>query len=80
MVIHTIPINDIESHSTGTTCACKPTVEIVNDNICVFHNSFDGREALEAMYTRTDLNILIGWGWSTFVVDDNNNIYRVTIT
>ena len=64
MVLHTIPINDIELHSPHSTCICKPHVEIVNGTLCITHYSFDGREALESLYCKGKLNKLITYGWA----------------
>ena len=48
MVIHVLPVNDLEPHDEeGTTCKCEPRVEFVEGGMLVVHNSFDGREMIE---------------------------------
>jgi hypothetical protein len=49
--IHVYPINDIEPHELeGYRCKCDPKVEYQHESesIMVIHNSFDGRELVEA--------------------------------
>ena len=46
---HIYPLNDIKEHDTseyGSTRDCNPKI-IVDNEILVIHNSFDGREGLE---------------------------------
>ena len=47
MTLHITPLNDLKQHEQTTTCECEPSIETVNGNILVIHNSFDGREGLE---------------------------------
>lgn len=48
MVIHVLPVDDLEPHDEeGTTCKCEPRVEFVEGGILVVHNSFDNREIIE---------------------------------
>lgn len=42
-MIHIIPVNDIEIHTTNTSCECQPII----DGDIVTHCSYDGREADE---------------------------------
>lgn len=49
MILHIIPINDLEEHEESSTCKCMPSVEIVNAEIIVTHNSFDRRELIEQL-------------------------------
>lgn len=44
---HLLPHNDIKPHEETTTCECLPTIEFIEDEIVVIHNSFDGREGVE---------------------------------
>lgn len=49
--VHIMPCGDVEpGHVTdGPNCPCKPRCETYdNGNRCIVHNSFDGREGLEA--------------------------------
>ena len=46
-IYHLLPVDDIKEHEKSSTCACNPSSEIVNGNILVVHNSYDGREGLE---------------------------------
>ena len=43
LMIHILPVNDLEEHEKTTTCKCKPRVEFENGEMIVIHNSFDGR-------------------------------------
>ena len=47
IMIHILPINDIQPHEESTTCHCNPTVEFLEGEGLVTHNSFDGRELEE---------------------------------
>jgi len=48
MVIHVLPVDDLEPHDEEeTTCKCEPRVEFVEGGILVVHNSFDNREIIE---------------------------------
>ena len=51
-MIHVIPVDDLMPHQEHECCLCNPKVEYEADNIpspkIVIHNSFDGREFLEA--------------------------------
>ena len=48
MIIHVLPVNDLEPHDEeGTTCKCEPRVEFVEGGMLVVHNSFDNREMIE---------------------------------
>ena len=46
---HVYPLNDLEEHDTESAgqCDCNPTVEFVNGDTIVIHNSYDGREIIE---------------------------------
>lgn len=48
-IYHVYPINDTNEHDTeSSTCICRPVVELlINGDILMTHNSFDGREGLE---------------------------------
>lgn len=46
---HVVPINDGHNHTADSTCECGPRVDL-EDGITIFHNSFDGREALDEVY------------------------------
>jgi len=40
-----LPTNDIMDHDEDSTvCECNPRIEIVDGDIMLIHNSFDGRE------------------------------------
>lgn len=52
MAIHTMPVGDTRDgepfeHAEETTCPCGPSVDFVDGEMLVLHNSFDGREAVE---------------------------------
>lgn len=47
MSIHITPVNDLEEHDQSSTCKCLPSVEFVNGEMIIIHNSFDGRELNE---------------------------------
>lgn len=48
MIIHILPINDLEPHDEeGTTCKCEPRVEFAEGGMLVIHNAFDNREIIE---------------------------------
>lgn len=48
MIIHILPVNDLEPHDEeGTTCKCEPRVEFVEGGMLVIHNSYDHREIIE---------------------------------
>ncbi len=47
MVYHIQPINDTHEHVDSSVCACEPRVQLIDGNMLVIHNSFDGRELLE---------------------------------
>lgn len=51
-----VPVNDLEDHVEDSTCKCKPSVEFVNGNMIITHNSFDGRENMERLIDITTLN------------------------
>jgi len=44
---HILPCNDIKPHFETNLCHCNPKLEVVNGNLLVIHNSFDGREIIE---------------------------------
>ena len=47
-MISVLPVNDIMPHDEfETTCPCGPELEIINGEMLLTHNSFDGRELLE---------------------------------
>jgi hypothetical protein len=50
MTMNILPVNDIEEHEESTTCKCQPKVEIVEGEMIVIHNSFDGREFKEELF------------------------------
>lgn len=44
---HVYPVNDLKPHdTTGNPCPCDPAIDLKNR--LVVHNSYDGREAVEA--------------------------------
>ena len=52
MAIHTMPTGDTRDgepfeHTEETTCPCGPSVDFLEGEMLVLHNSFDGREAVE---------------------------------
>jgi hypothetical protein len=48
MIIHVLPINDLEPHDEeGTICKCEPKVEFVEGGMLVIHNAYDQREIIE---------------------------------
>ena len=47
MTYHVTPNKDIHPHEQTTTCRCEPRVEMVNGNMVVIHNAFDGRVGVE---------------------------------
>ena len=48
MSIHVLPVNDIKEHVEETTCPCEPEVIVVNGEMIIAHNAYDGRELLES--------------------------------
>ena len=43
-----IPLNDIMPHDEeSTVCPCEPKLEIIDGEMLLIHNSFDGRELKE---------------------------------
>lgn len=48
MLIHVIPLKDLRDHVESTLCPCEPDLLIEAGEMIFIHNSFDGREALEA--------------------------------
>lgn len=49
MILHIIPLNDLEEHEESSTCKCDPSAQIVNEEIIITHNSFDRRELIEKL-------------------------------
>lgn len=47
MLIHIMPINDLEEHEESSTCKCSPKLIVENDEMIFIHNSYDGREYIE---------------------------------
>lgn len=48
MIIHVLPVNDLEPHEeVGTACKCEPRVEFAEGGMLVIHNAYDNREILE---------------------------------
>ena len=46
---HVLPNNDIKPHTEETTCDCNPKVLHENGDMIIVHNSYDGREGVEAV-------------------------------
>ena len=47
-MISVLPLNDLMPHDEfETTCPCEPSLEIINGEMLLTHNSFDGRELSE---------------------------------
>ena len=47
-MISVLPMNDLMPHDEfETTCPCEPSLEIINGEMLLTHNSFDGRELSE---------------------------------
>jgi len=47
-MLHIYPTNELKEHDIETTmCECFPKLEIVEGEMLIIHNSFDGREAVE---------------------------------
>ena len=54
-MISFLPVNDIMPHDEfETTCPCGPALEIVNGEMLLTHNSFDGRELAERKRSMSD--------------------------
>ncbi len=47
IMIHILPLGDIEEHEEITTCKCEPSVIEESGELIIVHNSFDGRDGLE---------------------------------
>lgn len=47
MILHVLPVNDLEEHIDSSICKCEPKVLNENGNLIIVHNSYDGREGLE---------------------------------
>lgn len=58
-MINILPINDIKEHTEDSTCECRPTIEVVNGEIIIIHNSYDGREMKELFIKdiKTNMNL-----------------------
>ena len=51
-MVSVLPINDLMPHDEfETTCPCEPSLEVVNGEMLLIHNSFDGRELSEREIT-----------------------------
>ena len=50
-VIHIYPVDEEKEHELQHIlypfCICFPREEVLNGNLIIYHNSFDGREGLE---------------------------------
>jgi len=47
-----LPVEDIMPHDDfDTMCPCEPKLEIINGEMLLVHNSFDGRELSEKQPT-----------------------------
>jgi hypothetical protein len=44
MTLHIIPINDLQEHEEASTCDCCPSAEIIDGDMIIIHNAYDGRE------------------------------------
>lgn len=42
-MINVYPIDDIEEHTTSSTCWCVPRVQEMFGQLIIIHNAFDGR-------------------------------------
>lgn len=48
-IYHVYPLNDLKEHEIESTCPCGPRSETQpGGDILIIHNSYDGREAVEA--------------------------------
>lgn len=45
-MINVLPVNDLKEHTEDSICDCLPVV-LMEDEIVVVHNSYDGRELSE---------------------------------
>ena len=51
MIVHILPINDLEEHEELSTCKCNPKIEFLeNGDMMIVHNSFDRREVIEQLF------------------------------
>lgn len=41
---HILPINDIFDHEESVLCECRPQIQIIDDQLIITHNAFDGRD------------------------------------
>jgi hypothetical protein len=46
--IHVMPVDDLREH-VFENCPCNPRIEVVGDTLIYIHNSWDGREYIEAV-------------------------------
>ena len=46
-MLHVTPVNDLQDHELESTCACQPTLEMVNGEMIFVHNAYDEREKSE---------------------------------
>lgn len=44
-----LPLNDLRRHRRGVDCDCRPAAEESDEGALIVHNSWDGREAWEAL-------------------------------
>lgn len=56
-MLHVLPTNDIREHTESSKCDCCPQVirQEGSEDICV-HNSYDGREYVEALTENVNEN------------------------
>jgi hypothetical protein len=54
---HIIPNNDIKEHKLNSDCECNCIIGLLNNGefICI-HNSYDGREYIEKLFTEFSKN------------------------
>ena len=47
-MINILPVNDTQQHIEDSSCSCNPTVQVVNGEEVIIHNSYDDRDPLDA--------------------------------
>ena len=57
MIYHVLPIDDLKEHSESSTCDCKPTLKMENNNMIFIHHSYDGREFIEQLTENINNNL-----------------------
>lgn len=47
MMLHIVPLSDVQEHIDSPNCPCHPEVEFVGDSIIVIHSTFNKTEDIK---------------------------------